>query len=363
MKRNICFVVHNFSEYGGVGFVVKNLANSFSENDNVHLISIVDDGKADAYVLNESVRIQKLVGGQARLRQQQLRSFRKLISYFKKYKIEIAIILGHYTGFMVAPVRPFVKTKLIFCDHGALMNQWGDKKNRIMRFVSAKLCNHTVALTERTKNDYIERFHLKRNKVSCIYNWIDESEYDSNLYNIESKRIISAGRFGYEKGFERLVDIMKPVITKHNDWHLDIYGDGEMQDEVVARIKKNCLENNVHLLGKVDDLRHRYGDYSFYVLPSFREGLPIVLLEAKMNLLPIIAFDVLTGPSEIVRNHIDGLLVSENDENAFSDAINYLIESPKLRRKMSDESKGNIGKFDKTNIIKEWNELIDKYVQ
>ena len=48
-----------------------------------------------------------------------------------------------------------------------------------------------------------------------------------------------------------------------------------------------------------DDLAERCKDYAFYVLPSYREGMPPVLLEAKANRLPIVSFDIMTGPREI----------------------------------------------------------------
>ena len=88
----------------------------------------------------------------------------------KKEEIDVAVILGHYTGFLMSPVRPFVKTRFVFCDHGALMNQWDDRKNRAMRRLSAMVCDKVITLTERTKEDYIKRFRMRRDRVDCIYN-------------------------------------------------------------------------------------------------------------------------------------------------------------------------------------------------
>ena len=106
-------------------------------------------------------------------------------------------------------------------------------------------------------------------------------------------------------------------------------------------------------------MRDCFKQYAFYVLPSFREGLPIVLLEAKCNKLPIISFDVLTGPSEIISDNVDGLLIKDGDNDGFSNAICTLIEDKDLRMHMSDCSSENLDKFDKMAIFNQWRELIN----
>ncbi len=62
-----------------------------------------------------------------------------------------------------------------------------------------------------------------------------------------------------------------------------------------------------------DDLAERYKEYAFYVLPSYREGMPPVLLEAKANRLPIVSFDIMTGPREIVRDGADEVIAAGFD--------------------------------------------------
>ena len=359
MNKRICFIVHNFSDYGGVGVVAANLANAFSQDENVFMLSLISDDRPKAYHLDAKVKYCELIQPDLRLRDQMKELYSPVRSFFRDNEIDVAIILGHWPAFLISAVKPFVKTKFVYCDHGALMNQWEDKKNTFMRWIAAVSSDCTVALTKRTRDDYIDRFHLNMNKVRYIYNWIEIKSSDSDKYDINSKRFISAGRFGYEKGFDRLIEIVRPVFQKYQDWHLDIFGDGEMLDVVEQRVKQYNLESNVHLMGKRDNLRDCFKQYAFYVLPSFREGLPIVLLEAKCNKLPIISFDVLTGPSEIISDNVDGLLIKDGDNDGFSNAICTLIEDKDLRMHMSDCSSENLDKFDKMAIFNQWRELIN----
>ena len=155
-----------------------------------------------------------------------------------------------------------------------------------------------------------------------------------------------------------LVKAFAPVAEKHPDWHLDIYGDGEMMDTVKKLIAEYQIADNVHLMGMCSNLAEKYKDYAMYVLPSYREGLPLVLLEAKANRLPIVSFDIMTGPREIVRDGIDGILVPPYDLEKMGNAICNLIEDADLRNSMSQKSQKNIDKFSKTAILKQWCDLI-----
>lgn len=128
-------------------------------------------------------------------------------------------------------------------------------------------------------------------------------------------------------------------------------------------MKKICfIDYNMSIMGGVESvtaslfnaLAEKYKEYSMYVLPSYREGLPLVLLEAKANRLPIVSFDIMTGPREIVRDGIDGILVPPYDLEKMGNAICSLIENEDLRSSMSLKSQENIYKYSKTAILKQW---------
>lgn len=157
-----------------------------------------------------------------------------------------------------------------------------------------------------------------------------------------------------------LVKAFAPVAKKHPDWSLDIFGDGEMMPTVKELVRELGLEQQVHLMGMCDDLHQRYGQYSMYVMPSYREGLPLALLEAKANRLPIVSFDIMTGPREIVRDRIDGILVPPYELDAMSDAMCRLIEEKALRLEMAERSQDNLEKFSRKTILNQWTALIEE---
>ena len=356
--KKICFIVYNMSVIGGVEQVTKTLTDELVKNYEVHVLSLLKTGELK-YKLDNKVQYEYLSTQESRFSEMQKQLKKPIAAYLKKNNIDIAFIQGTFPAYITFPVRFFCKTKLVFCDHGALRNQWDDKKTTLARFLSSLFCHKTVALTKQTYDDYHKKFFVPYRKLRYIYNWVDLSVSRSEEYSINSKRIISAGRISKEKGFDMLVKAFAPVAQKHSDWHLDIFGDGDMMDIVKQTIAEYKIENNVHLMGMRADLSEQYRNYAMYVLASYREGMPLVLLEAKANRLPIVSFDIMTGPREIVRDNIDGILVEPYNLEKMSDAICSLIENTDRRIQMSQASQKNLYKFSKQEILIQWKHLIE----
>ena len=103
-----------------------------------------------------------------------------------------------------------------------------------------------------------------------------------------------------------------------------------------------------------------YNEYAFLVLSSYREGLPLVLLEAKASGLPMVSFDVTTGPREIIDDGKDGYLIPPYDLEVMVEKITALIEDENMRVTFSENSVTNIIKFEKEEIYRQWTNLIDE---
>lgn len=360
--KKIALVCHDLSVRGGVEQVTVSLAGAFCEHYEVYLVSLILQDKP-AYELDERVHFVSFPVQSARLKQLRRKLRPHLLRLIRSEGIDVLLLQGSYQGFLCSDARFFSKAKLIFCDHGTIQNERSDRKMTIIRFLNTLLCHCIVTLTQRNLDDYARVFRTPRRKLRCIYNWIDTDVARSEVYASQSKRIISAGRFTAEKGFDMLVEAFAPVAAKHPDWHLDIYGDGVLMPRICDLVKQYGLAENVHLMGMRRDLAGRYGDYAMYVLPSYREGLPLVLLEAKANRLPIVSFDVVTGPREIVRDGVDGMLVPPQDTKALGDAMCALIENEARRCEMAERSQENLATFSKPKVLAQWISLIEELTE
>lgn len=359
--KNICFIDADLSILGGAEKVMLNISKELSKNYNVHLISIWSKNENIPFKIPNSIHCMVLNKGSGRRRDVYLKSFFKLIKYIKKEKIETVFLINTYSASFVSLLKKFLNVKFVFCDHGAVSNELDKKFNMKHRNSASKKCDITVTLTQRNIDDYKTIFKTPASKLVCIPNWISDDVIDvaSSKYNIKSKKIITVGRFSKEKGYDMLIDIANEVLKKHPDWTWDIFGDGETFDQVEKSINKYNINDKVLLKGQSNDIYHKYRDYAIYVMTSYREGLPLVLLEAKVNRLPIVSFDCITGPREIITDKLDGFLINCYDKKEMSNKICDLIENDDLRQNFSDNSFNNIEKFNKNHILKKWVEIIE----
>lgn len=343
---------------GGVNTVVQNVANSLAENKSFE-ISILDLNPKEKFhdgLISPSIAYVTLKQSSHRYPVQFWINLLPIYSYLKQEKIELAFVEGTDAGLFVPPLQPFIGTKLIFCDHGALCNQWDNKKATFIRFLASKFCRHTVVLTEKTYQDYIQLFKIKKEKLSIIYNYVECPS--ASIYKVSSKKIISIGRMTPEKGMDLLIQVASIVLNRHSDWSWNVYGGGPLLLQMRKTTQELHLDKQLFFLGNVENAAQNMNECSICVLPSYREGLPLVLIEALKNLLPAVSFDIETGPRDIIVNGQTGFLISPYRVEEMAEKIEQLISSEDLRMKMSDNCKIQSNKFDKVGIVEQWEKFI-----
>ena len=366
--KKIGILIENIAELSGGKRVAVNIANELTNYYDVYIINWYDE--KIIFNLSDKIKIFHLLKAKRRMRYDYFQLLLNLRNIIKNENIDSILVIGRYISIFSFFSVISTKCKLVVCEHNSLEGYKTIAKN-----IKSKICNSfillcykyladkIVFLTERDVNLYKKIFN-ERNKTVKIYNFLDEKlldPYNSYKYNQNSKKIITVGRIDYQKGYEYLVQVAKIVFAKHPDWQWHIYGDGEQnyKNKIIDLIKQNNLENHLILQGNHSNIYDLYQNYSFYVMTSRYEGLPMVLLEAKAKKLPIVSFDINSGPSDIIRDGVDGFLIKPFDCEAMADKICELIENPELRQKLSDDAHGNLDKFSKEKIIKQWCDLID----
>lgn len=357
--KKICLVDFDMSVTGGVEQVAASLANAFCSCCEVYVFEI-NHGGGCAYELDDRVGFIEGAKGNTRLREMISATFGSFIRFVKEKKIDVVLMMGNYPALIVSFTRFFTKARYVYCDHGALMNQWAQKDITAIRYWDAFAAHRIIVLTEKTRQDYIKKFRVNPQKIQCIYNWVDpEIAGCRRSYRKDSRKILSVGRFGKEKGYDMLVEMAHRVLPQYPGWEWDVYGTGETFGEIQAQVKEYRLEGQLHLKGNVKNAYRLYSEYAFLVLPSYREGLPIVLLEALALGIPMISFDIETGPNEIIQDGKNGYLIPPYDLDGMCGRIEELICNPELRCALSAGTAEGTAKFEKTEIFSQWMALID----
>ncbi len=156
-------------------------------------------------------------------------------------------------------------------------------------------------------------------------------------------RLLSIGRFVKAKGFHTLIDAINILIQKGLEIHLNLIGDGPERNNLEKTVENLGLNTNISFWGSVnhDNILVHYQNSDLFVLPSYAEGIPIVLMEAMAFELPCIATYV-NGIPELIRHNENGFLVIPSDSDELAKVIEYLINNPYIRREFGTAARKRI---------------------
>ena len=181
---------------------------------------------------------------------------------------------------------------------------------------------------------------------------------------IKNRRVILAmGRLTAQKGFDLLLKAFAKIANQYPDWTLIIIGEGELRLELEALRDKLKLKERVEFPGTVKSPQTTFNNANIFVLSSRFEGFPNALCEAMAHGLAVIATDCPSGPREIIRDRIDGILVQPENVAALSTAMASLIVDEQKRHDLSTCATEIVTRFGIEKIMPLWEELLTEVVQ
>jgi GalNAc-alpha-(1->4)-GalNAc-alpha-(1->3)-diNAcBac-PP-undecaprenol alpha-1,4-N-acetyl-D-galactosaminyltransferase len=174
----------------------------------------------------------------------------------------------------------------------------------------------------------------------------------------DAGHIVSMGRLGHEKGFDRLLRAFALVARERPGWTLAIWGEGDERERLEALRASLGLDGVVQLPGLTREPFAVFAAADMFVLSSRQEGFGNVLVEAMACGLPAVAFDCPSGPREIVTDGVDGLLVPDGDEDALATAMIRLIDDPDLRGRLGSAALAVRERYAPDTIMDLWERLL-----
>jgi glycosyltransferase involved in cell wall biosynthesis len=171
-------------------------------------------------------------------------------------------------------------------------------------------------------------------------------------------RLLAVGRLEYEKGFDLLLEAFGQIASGTPDWALVIVGEGSLRDVLVQRAHALGLAGQVFFAGRVGNIGDWYGSADLFVLSSRFEGFPNALLESLAHGVPAISFDCATGPGEIVRSGVDGLLVDPDDVGGLAAGLVRMMTDRDLRRSFALRAGEAAARFSVGHVAELWEDAI-----
>lgn len=240
-----------------------------------------------------------------------------------------------------------------------LMEEKGGAFRFVAKFMRWKMCRSVsklkalVLLTQGDADAWkgVTKTYVIPNPVSF---------YPKEPAKLENKQVIMVGRFNDAKGYDYLIPAWEIAHRHHPDWTLNVYGSGELHDDVCKWVEERHLENSIILNEPTDDIMEKYLESSVCVLSSRYEGFSLVILESMACGVPVVSFDCPYGPRTIIKNGEDGLLIEYLNKQALAEGICRLIEDEELRKRLGENARSNVMRFSKDNVMKRWDTLFNK---
>ena len=356
----VCFLLGNFTSNGGIGRVTSILVNEMVKHQDleIYTLAYAHSNKPPLYVLDEDVHKDDLFSSPIGMRKAFLKNaVGRLANYIRQNGIEILVACGSLYFPMAVFAARRAKIKCICWDHTGPAVTTDHAFQALSRKIGAKRSDINIVLTKAAKSYYDAKLREPSKNV-VMYNPIDAAALAAaSDYCGESRKILAVGRLSYQKNFEAMIRVAQRVLTAHPDWTWDVYGEGSLREDLERRIEEAGLSERFFLRGQVNDLYECYSAYSFIVMTSRYEGFPMTLLEASANGLPMVSYDVETGPNEIIKDGENGFLISFDDEVGMCEAVERLIGDEELRIRLSQSSKATSKQFELSATVDAWFDL------
>jgi len=169
--------------------------------------------------------------------------------------------------------------------------------------------------------------------------------------------LLGVGRLSAEKNFAALVGAFGLLASRHPRWNLVILGEGPERAALEAQVRDAGLQGRVFLPGRVGNPGEWYSHAALYGMSSDFEGFPNTLVEAMAYGLPAVSFDCDTGPRDIIRHGVDGLLVPAGEAALFGAALDRLMGDDDLRQAFAARATQVRERFSMPKIAAMWEAL------
>lgn len=292
-----------------------------------------------------------------------LRSPLKSFRIYKRFVRENKIAIVFNFGLRVELFSRLVSKRLGIRGIVSNIRSTDDWRTRMHTFLDNITCS-TVDIWVSNSLAGREAFHVRERieleKIEVIYNFFEPSPVILpliNLATVQKLRIGILANITQEKGYLDLIPIAQQLDEQNIDFIFVYAGADKLEGEFEKRVMAAGLENRFEYLGYVSNKFQFFEKIDLFILPSYLEGMPTVILEAMAYNKPVISTFV-GGIPEVISHGVNGFLCHSGDVECFVKSIKGMHTPKSVEFVVRSAEK--LSEFSKEMIIQKWINLIDR---
>lgn len=362
----ILFVIYSLSSTGGAERVISMMANHWAEKDwDIQIVTFDGGEKPPFYVLSPGVKHEPLgIANQSSNRFEGIYNnyarIVKLRNYFKEKTPDVIISFMTTSNLLTLLSTLKLNTPVIISERNDPFYFRIDPLRNKLRNILYPRASYVVFQSQKVFEYFPNNI---REKGVIIPNPVIQNGQQAltTIQLPEGKKMFAIGSMNsnriYIKGLDLLIPVFYNLSRKYPDWNLVILGDGTNRHKLEEMIQNLGLQGRVFLPGNVKNVHTVLKQGDLFVLSSRTEGFPNALCEAMSCGLPVVSFDIPTGPQEIVRHGLDGLLVPMGDTKKLENALEELMVDENKRHEMGQNAREIVDRFSIEMVMNMWEEL------
>lgn len=329
----IAFYISSLGTSGGAERALVGLANKLAVENDITLIAERGKREQSAYEISDKVAYVNLQDHLVKMpfrRMALLITIRKII---KQINPDVVVSFLAMSNIRLLASGIYSHYPVVVCERNDPKSDPGSEKKRKLR---DKLYKHASLIVGQT--DEVKRYfqQLGYRNVDVIPNFVNTIPF----VEVErTKTFVTAGRLTNQKNQKWLIEAFIKSQLSQRGYQLVIYGNGELQEELLTFIRENEAEHYVKLHPAVSNILEEMNKCCCFILPSLYEGMPNALMEAMSMGLPCISTDCpCGGPKSLITNGVNGLLIDVCDTDGLISAMLSIADNAEMARALGQEA-------------------------